>query len=128
MNTLTDAWEPTINDLRYYYNRYFSLNCLATTSTNKFVLISLICFLTLRARVKNPKATCEQVIRKITGEMNSKNLVTALSVICEDYMLNSEEFPTFKLKTATEMVEKIKEILHTELPFKATVGEEILPF
>lgn len=115
-----DAWEPTLNDLRDYYQRYFTLGCLATDIGNKFALISLICFLTKQARVKTPTATCEQVIRKIVGDSNSNSagLLKALSVICEDFMRNTSEFMTFNFKSSKEMVSKIKEILNTELPFE----------
>lgn len=125
-----EAWEPTLTDLRSTYNRYFTLACLNVSPDNKFALISLICFLTKQARVKNPDAKVEQVIRKIVPQnQNSPGLLRALTVICEDYLKDKNaDFPIFGAKSAAEIVAKIKEILSMELPFENPYPEERCPF
>lgn len=117
---LMDAWEPSYKELEDYYAEYFSMGNLSATMVDKFALISLICFLTKQARVKNPDATCYQVIMKIINdEASSHNLkfIRGLSVVCSDMMKNTDEFLTFDIKTAKEMIAKIKEVLHQWLPF-----------
>lgn len=117
---LMEAYEPSYKDLEQYYKEYFSLEGLQCDLSNKFALISLICFLTKQARQKNPDVTCYQVIMKIIdGEESQHNMkfIRGLSIVCNDIMKHSNEFLTFDLKTSKSMVNKIKEILSTWLPF-----------
>lgn len=115
-----EEWNPSYKDLEEYYRKYFSLANLNTDIGSKFALISLICFLTKQARMKNPDATCYQVIMKIiNGEENSYDMkfIRGISIICDDIMKQCTEFLTFDIKTSKDMVKKIKEILNTYLPF-----------
>lgn len=115
-----EAWSPSYQDLEKYYQEYFSLGNLNCDIGSKFALISLICFLTKQARVKNPDATCYLVIMKIIdNEVSQHDLkfIRGLSVVCTDMMKYCDEFLTFDMKSSKEMVSKIKEILHTYLPF-----------
>lgn len=117
---MMEAWKPTLTDLRSTYNKYFTLAYLNVSPENKFALISLICFLTKQARIKNPDATVEQVIQKIKGndQDNSQELLDAITIICEDYLKDKDaKFPIFGAKSAAEIVDKIKEILMSEMPF-----------
>lgn len=113
-------YEPSYRDLSAVYAYYFTLGNLNTDIGSKFALISLICYLTFRVRKKNPKATCLQVINKITEKDKAKHdekFIQGLSIICEDFMRNTSEFLTFELKTQKEIISKIKEIMNTWLPF-----------
>ena len=66
---LMEAWEPSYQDLENYYQEYYSLGNLNCDIGSKFALISLNCFLTKQARLKNPDATWYQVIMKVfSGE------------------------------------------------------------
>ena len=118
---LMDAWPPTYQELQETYATYYSLAGLNTSLENKFGLISLICFLTKQAKRKNPDVTCWQVIRKITeNDLPSKDLELfhrGLSIICEDFMQHTTDFLTFDMKTSKDMINKIREILSTWLPF-----------
>ena len=127
---MMEAWEPTLEELRLTYNRYFSLQCLNVSPTDKFALISLICFLTIQARKKNPAVTVDQVIRKITqGQMsNSPGLLRALTCICEDMLIEPYDFPIFGAKSSKEIVDKIVSILSTEMPFPNPYPNENIPF
>lgn len=113
--------ELNYKDLQKEFSNHFSLGNLGVDITNKFALISFICFLTKQARGKNPDASCYQVIMKvINGEYaNAQYLdfIKGLSIICEDFMYGCTEFPLFGFKTSKEIMGKIKEILDTWLPF-----------
>ena len=107
-------------ELQKIYSEYFSLSYLNTDIGSKFAVISLICFLTHKMRLKKPEVTCYQVITKILDkELHTYNeqFLIGLSIICEDFMRNTTEYLTFDLKTQKAMVSKILEILSSWLPF-----------
>ena len=107
-------------ELREIYNDNFSFQGLDVDITHKFALISLICFLTSQARKKNPDATCYEVITKIEGDCNLdvyQKFLKGLSIVCESYMSNNEEYPLFDMKSSKEIIAKIKSILVTWVPF-----------
>lgn len=117
---MTEAWRPTYQELQDMYGRYFSLSYLNTDISNKFALISLICFLTKHARKKDPDANCYRVIIKVLGNKEAnydREFIKGLSIVCEDFYKNTTDFMTFNLKSASEIVKKIVEILDTYLPF-----------
>lgn len=115
----------TLSQLNEIYQQYFSLRNVHTSIDNKFGLISLVCFLTKQARVKKPDATCLQVLEKVNAPTKENpflacpdgDFIKGLAIICEDYMLTEGDFMTFGLKSAKDIVNKIREILGTELPF-----------
>lgn len=114
------AENPTYQELSDFYFRYFSLGYLNTDIGSKFALISLTCFLTKQARLKNPDATPYQVLIKIVGdtpENKSWEFLKSLAVICNDFMKQTTSFLTFDMTTSRDMVLKIREILNTYLPF-----------
>lgn len=107
-------------ELQKIYSEYFSLGYLNTDIGSKFAVISLICFLTHKMRLKKPEVTCYQVITKVLGkELHTydEQFLIGLSIICEDFMKQTTEFLTFDIKTGKEMVKKIREILNTFIPF-----------
>lgn len=117
---MIDIFNPSYEDLSKFYAAHFSLGNLNTDIGSKFALISLICFLTHKVRMKRPDATCYQVIMKIIEKevhLHDADFIRGLSIICEDFMSHTTEFLTFDIKTQKEMVTKILEILHTWLPF-----------
>lgn len=120
---MMEAWEPTLTDLSLTYDKYFTLDCLNVSFEEKFALISLICFLTKQAQKKNNSVTVEQVIRKIAGNSNSNGLLMALTCICGDFIKHCDKFPIFGAKSSKEIVDKVKELLNTELPFNNPYGQ-----
>ena len=116
-----EAWEPTYSELEEYYSKYFTLSNLNTSFENKTKLISLICYLTIQLRKKHPDITCYQTLMKIVGDIPQDKytleFIRGISVICKDYLKNNSEFPTFKLKSGSEIVNTIKQILSTWMPF-----------
>lgn len=112
--------KPTYQELSDIYSKYFSLGYLNTDTGSKFALISLTCFLTRQARLKNPDATPYQVLMKIIGdtpENKSWEFVKSISIICDDFMKQTSDFLTFEMSTSRDMVLKIREILNAYLPF-----------
>lgn len=118
---LMEAWEPTYSELEEYYSKYFTLSNLNTSFDNKIKLISLVCYLTIQLRKKHPDTTCYQTLMKIVGDIPQDKytleFIRGVSIICEDYLKNNSEFPTFKLKSGSEIVNVIKQILSTWMPF-----------
>lgn len=116
-----DVWTPNYEDLEHNYAENFSLSGLNTDISNKFALISLICFVTKKMRKQNPDTTCYNVIMKIVEKDNVDDFylkfLRGLSVVCNDFMQHTTEFMTFDLKTSKEIISKIREILATWLPF-----------
>lgn len=116
-----EIWNPTYSELSDYYKNNFSLAGLNTDISNKFAVISLVCFLTKELQNKNPDATCYKLIMAIMKKDNISDdylkFIRGLSVICDDMMNHTTEFMTFDLKTSKSMIQKIHEILNTWMPF-----------
>ncbi len=116
-----DVWNPTYKELEDYYASNFSMSGLNTDISNKFALISLICFVTQQVRKKDPETTCYQIIMKVVKDDTVDDyylkFLRGLSIVCNDFMLNTKEFMTFDLHSSKEIIKKIKEILATWLPF-----------
>lgn len=108
------------SELQNIYDRYFSMSYLNTDIGSKFALISLICYLTHKLKLNKPEVTCYKVIMKIIekeSHMYNETFINGLSIVCEDYLKQTSEFLTFDLKTKSEMVAKVREILKTWVPF-----------
>lgn len=107
-------------DRKTIYSNYFSLGNLNTDIGSKFALISLICYLTHKLRMKKPEVNCYKVIMKIiekNAHTYNMEFIENLSIICDDFMQNTSEFLTFDIKSTKEMAKKVKEILDTWIPF-----------
>ena len=118
---MMDIWKPPYKELESDYKEYFSLAGLDTDISNKFALISLICFLTKELKKNNPDVTCYKTIMAITKNDDVDDyyfkFLRGLSVVCQDFMTHTKEFMTFDLKSSKEMISKVREILGTWLPF-----------
>lgn len=109
---------PSYEELKAIYSKYFSLGNIAGDINNKFGLLSLIGFLTHQARQKNPNATCYQVIMKVLGDKTMPpEYINGLSIVCEDFMYGVKSFNTCGCKSAKEMIEQINNVLDKWLPF-----------
>lgn len=105
-----------LSKLQQVYSKYFSLGYLNTDISNKFALISLICFVTYKLQQKNSNITHYQVIKKIIKDELPEDFVKGLSVVCSDFSYSCTTFPTFNIEPK-DMPKKIKEILANYLPF-----------
>ena len=116
-----DIWKPTYDELESYYNDNFSLSGLDTDISNKFALISLICYLTAELRKNNPDVTCYKTIMAIVKKDNVNDqyfkFLRGLSVVCSDMMKHTKDYMTFDLKSSKDIINKVHEILNTWLPF-----------
>ena len=115
----------SFDELRKFYSEHFSTGYLNITPDKgfssferKLILISLICYITYKGKLKNPDVTHYQTIVKL-----SKNLclpddfIKGLAIVCEDFAYgNNGNFPTFGLE-GKKILEKIVSILKTYLPF-----------
>ena len=109
--------ELTYSDLQQIYNQHFSLGFLGNDINNKFALVSLICFLTFKAKSNKPDVTHYKVIKSITKDsFYPEDFLKGLAVVCEDFSYGCTEFPTFNIQPK-DMVKTVKELLSTHLPF-----------
>lgn len=113
----------TFKELERFYTDNYSIGYLnASPSTrspfeNRLVLISLICHVTYKTKLKNPDVTHYQVIMKLSDKLGLPDkFIQALSIICKDFSYQCTEFPTFGLK-GQDIVKEIRGIFKTYLPF-----------
>lgn len=107
--------QPGYEEIKEFYNKYFSLNFFGTDISNKFALISLICYLVFKLRPKSPKITPLLLLNKINNKVPD-NIIQALAIMCENFGYGCTEFPTFGIKDK-EIPAKIKELLDNYIPF-----------
>jgi len=111
-------------ELENIYKEYFSTGYLnpkvdskMTSFEKKLELISLVCFVTYKMKLKNPDATHYQVLMKLSDKLGlPDNFIKGLSIVCQDFSYNCSEFPTFGLK-GQDIIKEIRGILNTYLPF-----------
>lgn len=107
----------TFLELQRFYTEHFSLGYINTDIKEKFALISLICYVTYKTKMKNPDTTCYSVIMKVSQGLGiPDDFIKGLSIICEDFMYGCTEFPTFGV-TGKDILKEIREILGKYLPF-----------
>ena len=113
----------TYKELSQFYSDNYSIGYLNSSTTtrspfeNRLVLISLICHITYRTKLKNPDITHYQVIMKLSDKLGLPDkFIKGLSIICNDFSYQCTEFPTFGLK-GQDMVKEVRAILSTYLPF-----------
>lgn len=106
------------DELKRLYSEYFSLHYLNTNDiSEKFALISLICYVTYKTKLKKPDVTHYQIIMKLSQNIGlDEDFIKGLSIVCEDFSYGCTEFPTFGLK-GKAILEKIVEILKNFMPF-----------
>ena len=114
----------SFDELRKFYSEHFSTGYLNITPDKgfssferKLILISLICYITYKGKLKNPDVTHYQTIVKL-----SKNLclpddfIKGLAIVCEDFAYSCSDFPTFSFK-GQEIINEAREILKSYMPF-----------
>jgi len=98
------------------------LGCFASEELNdKLALISLLALVTYQVKKKNTEVTPLKILMDITKQKPDDSvyyqMLEALSIITEDFMYGCSKFDSFGLKTSSEIIQKIKEILSTWTPF-----------
>lgn len=116
-----------INTLEYtdkkdVYQKVFSLGNLQSEDMNdRLVLISLIGLTYQKMKDKDSTITPLKILMKITGQSKDNSgfyqFLEALSIIVEDFSYGVKKFDSCGLKTSQEIINKIKELLNTWMPF-----------
>ena len=124
---LVDDVHRTLNNLDYYdkhsvYQKVFSLGNLASDDMNeKLVLISLVALVTQKIREKDPTNNPLKLLMQITGQIKDNSFfyqfLESLSIIVEDFMYGCKKFDPCGLNSSQEIINRIKEILSTWVPF-----------
>ena len=110
------------NELRKFYSDNYSLGYINSNNKhspieNRFILISLICYVTYKAKQKNPDTTHYEIIMKLSKNLGLPDkFINSLAIICEDFSYDCNEFPTFGLE-GKKILEEIVSILKTYIPF-----------
>lgn len=105
------------------YNKYFSLGTLngIKVVNEKLILISLISFTYLKMLEKDPQITPLSILMKITNQKKDGTAfyqtLEGLSIAVEDFCYGCTSADACGLKNSTEIINKIKEILNTWMPF-----------
>lgn len=109
-------------ELRQFYIDNFSLGYINAGNNrsnieNRFVLISLICYITYKSKLKNPDSTHYEIIMKLNKNLALPDeFIKGLAIVCEDFSYQCTDFPTFGLK-GQDIVKEAISILKTYMPF-----------
>ncbi len=122
-----DSVVITLDSLEYTdklkaYNKVFSLGNLNSDDMNdKLVLISLVALTTQKMREKDATITPLKILMKITGQIADNSgyyqFLEALSILVEDMSYGCKKIDACGMKSSQEIINKIKEILDTWVPF-----------
>lgn len=110
------------NELRQFYFDNFSLGYInggnkRSNIENRFVLISLIDYITYKTKLKNPDITHYEVIVKLSKNLGLPDeFIRGLAVVCEDFSYQCTDFPTFGLK-GQDIIKEVISILKSYMPF-----------
>lgn len=112
----------TYTDKKEVYQKVFSLGFLSSKDMNdRLVLISLLGLTYQKMKEKDSTITPLTILMKITGQTKDNSsfyqFLEALSIIVEDFSYGIEKIDTCGLKSSQEIINKIKEILNTWMPF-----------
>lgn len=103
------------------YQRVFSLGYLASEEMNdRLILISLIALVYKNMQAKDSKITPLRILMKITGEKQGSafyQFLESLAIIVEDFSYEMKKIDTCGLKDSQSIINKIKELLNTWIPF-----------
>ena len=111
------------NELKRFYSENFSLGYINSKQSNrsvfenKLVLISLICLVTYKAKLKNPDVTHYEIITKLSKNLGlPEDFIKGLAILCEDFSYECSDFPNFGLK-GQDILKEIIAILKSYIPF-----------
>lgn len=104
------------------YQKVFSLGNFTSEDLNeKLVLISLTALTYQKMKEKDSEITPLKILMKITGQIKDNSgfyqFLEALSILVTDMSYGCTKIDACGMKTSQEIINKIKEILDTWLPF-----------
>lgn len=110
------------SDKKEVYQKIFSLGNLESSDMNdRLILISLLGLTYQKMKEKDSMITPLAILMKITGQSKDGSyfyqFLEALSIITEDFSYGVKKFDSCGLKTSQEIINKIKELLNTWMPF-----------
>lgn len=110
-------------ELENFYSDNFGLGYLnfqsekRTSFESRLVLISLVCYITHKNKMKNPDVTHYSVIMKLSQNLGlPEKFLIGLSIVCSDFSYGCTEFPTFGLE-GKDIIKEVRGILSSYLPF-----------
>lgn len=109
-------------ELQRFYSENFSLGYInsghdRSSIEERFVLISLIDFITYKAKLKNPDVTHYEIIMKLNKNLGLPDeFIKGLAIVCEDFAYQCTDFPTFGLK-GNDIIKQAVSILKSYMPF-----------
>lgn len=107
-------------------NTYLSTFSLGTfqkakSVNDKMVLLSLICYAYFQMKVKKPEITHLEVVLAVTKAKKDSTayyqMLESLAIVCEDLCYNTTSADSCGLDTSKKVIDKIKEILTSWVPF-----------
>ena len=104
-------------ELTSIYSRHYSIGRLSNKLNDKFILISLVAFLTNAAKKKTPDDDPYVVLKKVLIEGHCDTYLKPLCILVKDLMYGCSEFDSCGCKSTKEIVEKINELYKELLPF-----------
>lgn len=109
-------------ELRQFYSDNFTLGYInsghnRSSIEERFVLISLIDYITYKSKLKNPDTTHYEIIMKLSKNLGlPENFIRGLAIVCEDFSYQCSDFPVFGLK-GQDIVKEAVSILKSYIPF-----------
>ena len=109
-------------ELRQFYSENFTLGYInsghnRSSIEERFVLISLIDYITYKSKLKNPDTTHYEIITKLSKNLGlPENFIRGLAIVCEDFSYQCSDFPVFGLK-GQDIVKEAVSILKSYIPF-----------
>jgi hypothetical protein len=110
------------NELRNFYSEYYSLGYIKSghnrsSIEERFILISLIDYITYKSKLKNPDTTHYEIIMKLSKNLGLPDeFIKGLAIVCEDFSYDCTDFPTFGLK-GQDVIKEAVSILKSYIPF-----------
>lgn len=105
------------------FEKYYSLGALngITNVNDKLILISLVSLTYLKMKEKDSQITPIAILMKIMNQSKDGSafyqMLEGLGIIVEDLSYSCNTADACGLKTSQEIINKIKDILNTWLPF-----------
>jgi len=104
------------------YNKVFSIGNFSSDDMNdKFMLMSLIAFTYKKMKEKNPSVTVLQILLSITKQPKDNSgyyqCLESIAILVEDFSYGTSKVDACGFKSSQEIINKIKEILSSWLPF-----------
>jgi len=113
--------ELTYEERRNLYINSFSLGSIGKSINDKLILISLLSLTYIKMKAKKSDVTVLDILKSITKQTPDDSsfyqMLESLSIIVEDYCYACSEADACGLNSSQEIINKIKEILNSWVPF-----------